>query len=34
MAVSAMACLQLGLAVAVTLMDDIGAEGVAWLRLA
>ena len=34
MAVSAMACIQLGLAVAVTLIDDIGVEGVAWLRLA
>lgn len=34
MAVSAMACIQLGLAVAVTLIDDIGVQGVAWLRLA
>lgn len=28
-----MACVQLGLALAVTLIDDIGVEGVAWLRL-
>ncbi|STZ44041.1 drug/metabolite transporter permease [Mycolicibacterium gilvum] len=34
MAVAAMLCVQLGLAVAVTLIDDIGVEGVAWLRLA
>ncbi|WP_083443157.1 EamA family transporter [Mycolicibacterium aurum] len=34
MAVAAMACVQLGLAIAVTLIDDIGVEGVAWLRLA
>lgn len=34
MAVGAMACVQLGLAVAVTLIDDIGVQGVAWLRLA
>lgn len=34
MAVAAMVCVQLGLAVAVTLIDDIGVEGVAWLRLA
>ena len=33
MAVGAMACVQLGLAFAVTLIDDIGVEGVAWLRL-
>ncbi|SRX82011.1 drug/metabolite transporter permease [Rhodococcus jostii RHA1] [Mycolicibacterium parafortuitum] len=33
MAVAAMVCVQLGLAVAVTLIDDIGVEGVAWLRL-
>lgn len=33
MAVGAMACVQLGLALAVTLIDDIGVEGVAWLRL-
>ena len=33
MAISAMACIQLGLAVAVTLIDDIGVDGVAWLRL-
>ena len=29
-----MVCVQLGLAIAVTLIDDIGVEGVAWLRLA
>ncbi len=34
MAVASMACVQLGLAIAVTLIDDIGVEGVAWLRLA
>lgn len=33
MAVAAMLCIQLGLAVSVTLMDELGAEGVAWLRL-
>jgi inner membrane transporter RhtA len=33
MAVAAMACVQLGLALAVTLIDDIGVQGVAWLRL-
>lgn len=33
MAIGAMACVQLGLAFAVTLIDDIGVEGVAWLRL-
>ncbi|WP_041783063.1 EamA family transporter [Mycolicibacterium chubuense] len=34
MAVGSMMCVQLGLAIAVTLMDDIGVEGAAWLRLA
>jgi inner membrane transporter RhtA len=34
MAVGSMACVQLGLAIAVTLIDDVGVEGVAWLRLA
>ncbi|GAY16822.1 DMT family transporter [Mycobacterium sp. shizuoka-1] len=34
LAVSAMVCVQLGLAVAVGLIDRIGAEGAAWLRLA
>jgi inner membrane transporter RhtA len=34
LAVGAMACVQLGLAVAVGLIDQIGAEGAAWLRLA
>ncbi len=34
MAVGSMVCVQLGLAIAVTLIDDIGVEGVAWLRLA
>lgn len=34
MAMCAMLCVQSGLAVAVALIDDIGAEGVAWLRLA
>lgn len=34
MAVVSMLCVQVGLAVAVNLIDDIGAEGVAWLRLA
>ncbi|GJF18613.1 membrane protein [Mycolicibacterium cyprinidarum] len=34
MAVAAMVCVQLGLAIAVTLIEDIGVEGVAWLRLA
>ncbi|WP_159234730.1 EamA family transporter [Mycolicibacterium vanbaalenii] len=33
MALGAMVCLQLGLAVAVSLIDDIGVDGVAWLRL-
>jgi len=34
LAVVAMVCVQLGLAVAVGLIDRIGAEGAAWLRLA
>lgn len=34
MAVCSMLCVQTGLAVAVGLIDDIGAEGAAWLRLA
>lgn len=34
MAMGSMACVQVGLAVAVSLIDDIGAEGAAWLRLA
>lgn len=34
MAMGSMACVQIGLAVAVSLIDDIGAEGAAWLRLA
>lgn len=29
-----MASVQMGLAIAVSLIDDIGAEGAAWLRLA
>lgn len=33
MAVAAMCCVQLGLAVSVGLMDRLGAGGVAWLRL-
>jgi inner membrane transporter RhtA len=33
MAVLSMLCVQLGLAVSVTLIDRIGAEGVAWVRL-
>ena len=33
MAVAAMICVQLGLAVSVGLADEIGADGVAWLRL-
>ena len=33
MAIGSMACVQLGLAVAVLLIDRIGAEGTAWLRL-
>ncbi|MCV7278910.1 EamA family transporter [Mycolicibacterium flavescens] len=34
MAIVAMLCVQIGAAVAVTLIDRIGAEGAAWLRLA
>ena len=34
MAIAAMLSVQIGLAVAVGLVDDIGAEGAAWLRLA
>lgn len=34
MAVGSMLCVQVGLAIAVGLIDQIGAEGVAWLRLA
>ena len=34
LAVGSMVCVQLGLAVAVGLIDRIGAEGAAWLRLA
>ncbi|MGE2833372.1 EamA family transporter [Mycobacterium sp. SMC-4] len=34
MAVVAMICVQTGLAVSVTLIDDIGVDGAAWLRLA
>lgn len=34
MAMGSMACVQIGLAVAVSLIDEIGAEGAAWLRLA
>jgi inner membrane transporter RhtA len=34
MAVAAMCCVQLGVAVSVELADEIGADGVAWLRLA
>jgi inner membrane transporter RhtA len=34
MAMGSMLCVQVGLAVAVTLIDRIGAEGAAWLRLA
>ncbi|MDA2890562.1 EamA family transporter [Mycolicibacterium sp. BiH015] len=34
MAVGSMMSVQLGLAIAVTLIEDIGVEGVAWLRLA
>jgi inner membrane transporter RhtA len=33
MAVAAMLCVQLGLAASVALIDQIGAEGAAWLRL-
>ncbi len=34
MATASMLCVQLGLAVSVTLIDQVGAEGAAWLRLA
>jgi inner membrane transporter RhtA len=34
MAVASMLCVQLGLAVSVGLIDDLGAAGAAWLRLA
>lgn len=34
MAIGSMACVQLGLAIAVTMIDRIGTEGAAWLRLA
>ena len=34
MAIASMLCVQLGLAASVGLMDDLGAEGAAWLRLA
>lgn len=34
MAMAAMVCVQLGLAISVTLIDDVGVEGAAWLRLA
>lgn len=34
MALGSMLCVQLGLAIAVTLIDQIGVEGAAWLRLA
>jgi len=34
MAVGSMVCIQIGLAIAVGLIDDLGVEGVAWLRLA
>src|SRR6478735_808171 len=34
MAIAAMCSVQLGAAIAVGLIDDIGAEGTAWLRLA
>ena len=34
MAMGSMLCVQVGLAVAVTLIDRIGVEGAAWLRLA
>jgi inner membrane transporter RhtA len=34
MALGAMVCVQLGLAVSVSLIDRVGAEGAAWLRLA
>jgi inner membrane transporter RhtA len=34
MALAAMLCVQVGLAISVTLIDRVGAEGAAWLRLA
>ncbi len=34
MAMGSMACVQVGLAIAVTLIDQIGVQGAAWLRLA
>src|SRR5215475_12284452 len=34
MAMGSMLCVQIGLAIAVTLIDRIGVEGAAWLRLA
>src|SRR5258708_2207901 len=34
MAMGSMLCVQVGLAIAVTLIDRIGVEGAAWLRLA
>ena len=34
MATASMVCVQLGLALSIGLMDQIGAEGAAWLRLA
>ncbi len=34
MAIASMLCVQLGLAASVGLIDDLGAEGAAWLRLA
>jgi inner membrane transporter RhtA len=34
MAMGSMLCVQVGLAIAVTLIDQIGVEGAAWLRLA
>ena len=34
MAMGSMLCVQVGLAIAVTLIDEIGVEGAAWLRLA
>jgi inner membrane transporter RhtA len=34
MAMGSMACVQVGLAIAVTLIDEIGVEGAGWLRLA
>jgi inner membrane transporter RhtA len=34
MATGSMVCVQIGLALAIGLMDRIGSEGAAWLRLA